>query len=303
MRLLPIIVLGILSICWTASLKADGETRWIQYKEVDGHRLRFLARFPPDHKQTDRRAAILFFAGGGYESGRAGFRWHAIYFQKRGLVALPAEFRGIKTHGGTPITAMKDAVSAIRWVRKHASELGIDPEKIVLSGGSAGGHLALTPALLEIEEDTDDKSVDKTPAALVLFNPSVKLSDKPKSEYERVGVDYSLKEEICPMLQVREGLPPAVIFHGTLDKAVPYDTVLDFVRQYSAQGNSAVMHTYQGKPHAFYHIHKDTAIFLEHCLKADRFLQGLGLVEGEESAAIANEVISLWRATADPKTP
>jgi acetyl esterase/lipase len=97
------------------------------------------------------------------------------------------------------------------------------------------------------------------------------------------------------MLHLRTGLPPAVIFHGTLDRAVPFATVAHFAEQYAANGNTIILHKYEGKPHAFYHIHKDAAIFKDHCLKADRFLQQLGILEGQESPALADEIIATWR--------
>ena len=65
-----------------------------------------------------------------------------------------------------------DAKSALRYVRAHATELGIDPQRIAAAGGSAGGHLAAFTALVDgLDDPQDDLAVSCKPNALVLFNP------------------------------------------------------------------------------------------------------------------------------------
>lgn len=288
----PTIILLLCCLAWNA----HGETKKILYKEVGKHQLHLFARFPDGHKESDKRTAIVFFRGGGYQQGQGdSFKWHAQYFNKRGLVALSAEFRGVKSHNGTAITAMQDSVSAIRWIRQNAGKLGVDPNKIIFSGGSAGGHLALVPAMLGIEDPADDASISKMPNALVLFNPGITRSIKDREYFEKkCRIDYSMKEKMCPMLHIRKSLPPVVIFHGTKDGIIPYPTVEEFIARYKAKGNIAVLHGYEGKPHGFYHIKKPD-IFKDTCLKADRFLQQQELVEGKESPKIADEVIAAWK--------
>ena len=72
-----------------------------------------------------------------------------------------------------PDTCLKDAVSAMRWVRKNATMLGIDPERIVSSGGSAGGYLAAAVATIDdFHSEGDDLSVSPKPNAMVLSTRS-----------------------------------------------------------------------------------------------------------------------------------
>ncbi|MCF7848180.1 MAG: alpha/beta hydrolase [Kiritimatiellales bacterium] len=283
-------------VAFIVGVNANGDTKKILYKETGKHRLHFFARFPDGHRKSDQRAAIVFFRGGGYQQGKGdSFQWHARYFSKRGLVALSAEFRGVKSHNGTAITAMQDSVSAIRWIRKNADTLGIDPNRIIFSGGSAGGHLALVPAMLDIEDPTDDASIGKMPNALVLFNPGITRTIKDREYFEvKCRIDVSMKEKMCPMLHIGQGLPPAVIFHGTEDAVIPYSTVEEFIARYKSKGNVAVLQGYPGKSHGFYHIKKPD-IFKDTCLKADRFLQQQGLIEGKENPKIADEIIAAWK--------
>ena len=76
-------------------------------------------------------AAIVFFFGGGWVGGTPKqFFPHCTYLASRGMVAISAEYRVKDRHGVTPLECVLDGKSAVRWVRAHASELGIDPTLI-----------------------------------------------------------------------------------------------------------------------------------------------------------------------------
>ncbi len=129
--------------------------------------------YPPDWKAEDTRPAIVLFFGGSWKVGSyRQMEPQAEYFASRGLVAVAADYRIFTKHHTTPDKSIEDAKSAMRWVRSHAKELGVDPEKIIAGGGSAGGHLATATALLDdFNAEGDDVSVSCKPCALVLFNP------------------------------------------------------------------------------------------------------------------------------------
>ena len=92
--------------------------------------------------ETGRRSSS-FFHGGGWKDGTPTvFYRHCKYFASRGIVAMSADYRVGRRDGAKPAQCVSDAKSAIRWLRQHAEKLGIDPNRIVASGGSAGGHLA-----------------------------------------------------------------------------------------------------------------------------------------------------------------
>ena len=119
------------------------------YKKTPQGELSLHFSFPVDWKPSDKRPAIVFFFGGGWKNGSyLQFVSQSDYFASRGMVAASADYRIESIHHTKPDKCVEDAKSAVRWLRQHASELGIDPNKVVASGGSAGGHLALTTALL-----------------------------------------------------------------------------------------------------------------------------------------------------------
>jgi len=145
----------------------------LEYKTIGETRLK-LHIFKPDvHKPSDKRPAIVFFFGGGWNSGSPSqFYPHCKYLASRGMVAMSAEYRVKSRNNTTPRECVKDGKSAVRWIRQRAEELGIDPGRIAAGGGSAGGHVAAaTGTTRGFEEEGEDLRISSSPDALVLFNP------------------------------------------------------------------------------------------------------------------------------------
>ena len=138
------------------------------YKKTPQGELALHFSFPVDWKSADKRPAIVFFFGGGWKNGSyLQFVAQSDYFASRGMVAASADYRIESIHHTTPDKCVEDAKSAVRYLRQHASELGIDPGKVVAGGGSAGGHIAACTALIDaFDAETDDKcgAVGKVPA-------------------------------------------------------------------------------------------------------------------------------------------
>ena len=145
------------------------------------------------------------------------------YFASRGLVAISADYRIESKHKTTPDKAVEDARSAVRFVRANAAKLGIDPDKLIAGGGSAGGHLAACTALLDGFDAADDPKVSCKPNALVLYNPALNLTllkDRPIP-----GADgQDVAQAISPTLYLTKSAPPAVIFFGTGDRMLAMGT-------------------------------------------------------------------------------
>jgi acetyl esterase/lipase len=263
------------------------------YKRVGDVELPIHIFTPKDHQATDKRAAIVFYFGGGWRSGSpAQFQKHCEYLASRGMVAMTAEYRVSGRHGVKAVSCFQDAKSAMRWVRRNAERLGVDPRRIAAGGGSAGGHLAgALGTVREFDEAGEDTAISSVPNALALFNPALVLapvrggqardwSKFPEME-ERMGVE---PERLSPIHQVRAGQPPTIIFHGKADTTVPYFTAELFAAEMQAKGNRCELVGYDDQPHGFFNFGRaGNKNFVATVKRMDAFLVSLGYLDGPDT--------------------
>jgi acetyl esterase/lipase len=192
---------------------------------------------------------MVYFHGGSWSEGKPDWFFYSCRSDaKNGWVACAVEYRLYGRQGATPFDAVKDARSAIRWLRQHAKQYGIDTDRIVASGNSAGGHLALTAALAEgVDEPADDLSCSPMPN-LLLVNSGVFDLTGP-SWFNKKGKDSLLMKKISPTFLVRKGMPPVLIIHGTSDGNVPYATAAAFAAAMTRSGNAFEFRTIEGAHH------------------------------------------------------
>ena len=216
-----------------------------------------LTVFQPSHKELDKKLpAIIFFHGGGLRERHTWeFRPQSKYLVNRGMVAVVATYT-VKRHGRTIFESIADAKSAIRWIREHADELGIDENLIAAGGGSAGGYLAACSALIkDYDEKNEDLSISSIPNALVLFNPRLVLpvmGDPPLSLKEIRYLNGRTVEEISPVHNVYNGAPPTIIFQGTADKIISIQESQWFCEEMNNYGNTCEVVLYEGREHGFF---------------------------------------------------
>lgn len=245
------------------------------YKKVDTVNLNVKIYYPGNQKPQQPRPAIIFFFGGGWVGGSMQqFAPHSKHYAEKDMIAITAEYRVKNRHGTSPLASIADAKSAIRWVRKNADNLGVDPEKIVGAGGSAGGHLAASTAMIsDFNDPDDDLAISPVPNALVLFNPVVNTTE----EGYGAGKLGANARGASPYHHIRKDLPPTIIFHGTDDTTVPVENVKDFCVKMEKFGNQCNLHTFEGQEHAFFNYGKDGGkYYRETVALADRFLNRLG---------------------------
>ena len=206
---------------------------------------------PTDHEATDQSPAIVFFFGGGWSGGTPKqFFEQARFFADHGFVAFSAEYRVKSRNNATPFDCVQDGKSAIRWVRSHAQELGIDPNKIVAAGGSAGGHVAACTGVIQGNEGEDeDLSVSSVPNAMVLYNP---VLDTTKHGYGAKRFTTERQTELSPNHHVRAGIVPTILFHGTADTTVPFENAETFAKLMKDAGNTCELISFKGKGHGFF---------------------------------------------------
>jgi len=264
-----------------ASLAAEPPGEKHIYKKIEDRQLGLYISQPADWQANDRRPAVLFFHGGGWTGGAPGqFTEHAKYFASRGMVAIQVQYRLLKgMPKATPTICVRDAKSAMRWVRGRANMLGIDPKRIASAGGSAGGHLAAFVAMVDGSDDPqDDKSISAKSNAMVLFNPV--FDNGPDGwGYSRVGDRY---KEFSPFHNISADDGPAIVFLGSADKLVPVKTAYDFRDQMKKTGNRCDVMIFKDMPHGFFnHGRYKNRPYTETVIAADRFLASLGWLSGE----------------------
>ncbi len=257
------------------------------YKTIGEVKLKLHIFEPTNRDKKILSPAIVFFFGGGWTGGSpTQFYHHCDYFASRGMVAISAEYRVKSRHGTSPFECVADGKSAIRWVRANAAQLGVDPNKIIAGGGSAGGHVAACTGVIDgLEEENEDHKISSKPNALVLFNPAVDLvgigkNAKAKRRFDKL---FNRRKEISPLHHVKKGAPPCIIFHGTADTTVPFESVQRFCKVMKEAGNICQLVPFEGKGHGFFNYgkDKDNKSFKETVLAADNFLASLGYLKGK----------------------
>ena len=194
--------------------------------------------------------AVLFFHGGGWVFGGAEqFYPQCEYLSNHGFTCLSAQYRLGPSQQPDIRGAIEDARSALEYMTEHAEELHIDPQRIAVGGGSAGGHLAaaLGTALLHPLDDTDsDKGL--RPAALVLYNPILDFA--PGTLSYPLAAPYWKK--VSPVEHVDGAIPPTLILVGSHDAEVPLSSVENFCDEVQSKGGHCEVEVYQGQGHGFF---------------------------------------------------
>lgn len=256
----------------TASAGQPGQPHdfWT-YKTVDGKELQ-LSVFLPEgyHNSSQSYPAFVVYHGGSWAVGDP--NWHypdCAYWSRRGMVALSVRYRLSKRDGvQVPLECVKDAKSAIRYLRQNAQRLKIDPNRIVAAGGSAGGQLAAATATLTASATNDDcydPAISCVPNAVILYNPYFKC-----------------EPALSPPNFLRPGLPPFITFLGDEDPAIPVQGLLDFHQALKAHAVPSEYYVGKGGKHGFCNGRNPRNPFFYWSLELeDRFLVKHRILRGE----------------------
>lgn len=259
---------------------AEVTTKNILYKTTPQGELKLHVFSPAGAIQIAAlRPCVLFFFGGGWKSGSyLQFVPQAEYLASRGIIAISADYRIANIHKTTPDKAVEDAKSAIRWVRGHSTELGIDPDKVIAAGGSAGGHLAACTALVKaFDAESDDKAISAKPNAMVLFNPAMNIATLFKQRATgNSPMTLDTAEAITPNNFVSQDTPPAILFFGTADGLKAGGDA--YVKKATELGLRAEMWSATDMPHGFFNKEPWIQVTAK---KMDEFLISLGYLGGE----------------------
>jgi acetyl esterase/lipase len=212
-------------------------TRKITYKKVDNHELKLHILEPVEKSNKLLKPCIIGIHGGGWAGGNPTMVYAILQeFVKEGWIGISIEYRLLnlsKNH--TVSDCVKDVKTAIRYVKEHASEIGIDSEQITLSGLSAGGHLALGALLFDtLNEKSDNLAISTQPRYVILYYPVVDTSIKGYGN-KKIGDEWL---KLSPLHNIKGNLPPILIFHGMKDNVVPIEGVINFQKKIVSLGNS-----------------------------------------------------------------
>lgn len=209
-------------VSYLAGLSVEGRKHGYKeftYKQIAEGELRIYFKMPDGWSPNDKRPAMVFFFGGGWSGGSpfACVR-EAEHFAKRGIVVGLPDYRVRNRQGVSLDKCVEDARSAVRWVRANCAKLGADPSRLIVGGGSAGGHIAACTAIADApNSSTDDLTVSCKPDALLLYFPVASLMDGSRASAFKRLLGEELAWKLSPARHVTKAWPPTVMFSGTAD--------------------------------------------------------------------------------------
>ena len=269
-----------ISLIWSQLPKMEKTLNVMDFKIVNNDTLK-VHWYSAESNDLSPSAAIAFFFGGGWRRGEyTHFQRQALYFSQRGLTTFLFEYRVENRHDTSPVECIKDARSALRFLKLNHSRFNIDPQKIIVSGGSAGGHIAAATATLHsINELTDDLAIDPMPAAMILFNP---VFDNGPNGYHGSSVEKLIDDdfrchclsykipngkwthlfksrykELSPYHNITSRTPPTLIMFGSQDNLVPVSIAKSFQKKMKDLSNICQLIIYDGAKHGFFNGVRD----------------------------------------------
>ena len=220
-----------------------------------------LEIYRPASAATD--ACVVILPGGGYvmlapHEGRSYAEW----FQERGMTAIVCAYRTAPNHFPDQLL---DAREAVRYVRMHADTLGLSPDKVLIMGSSAGGHLAaLTSTYMERLPGEIHTDVCARPNAQILCYPVIHLVSKRLGAHTGSGEnllgDKVLEsgEALTPAYFVDSQTPPCFLFHTFEDATVPVIGSLDYMHALWEHGVACEAHLFPHGHHGLGLCTEDT---------------------------------------------
>lgn len=187
-------------------------------------------------EEKNTRSAVIICPGGGYSREAVFHEGHqyAEWLSKQGITGIVLEYRLPNRHPEIPLT---DAQQAIRFIRSKSNELNIDPNKIGISGFSAGGHLAASVGTrFDLGDNASPDPIKQQscrPDFMILFYPVITM----ETTFTHLGSRNNLlgenpTDELIDLYscekQITKATPPSVLFLSDDDKAVVPDNSIDF---------------------------------------------------------------------------
>jgi acetyl esterase/lipase len=202
---------------------------------------------PATPREPGKNPALVFIHGGGWKGGNptGSYRW-CRYLSEHGVSAFTVRYQlASEKLGIQPTQCLKDAKTAMRWVRGNAKKFGIDRDRIVAAGNSAGGHLAAALATIEgYNDDGDDLFVSCRPNLLLLASPVMDNGPGGYGNGQKIKgqepSDFRVKdlwEDFSPVHNLHDELPDSIVLMGDGDPLIRMAPVEKFGQAVVASGS------------------------------------------------------------------
>ena len=216
-------------------------------------------------KENAKNVGVLFMVSGGWVSF-----WfppeHVVDMQARPFNNLAALSEDGYTlflvrHGSSPYFKVPDAVSdvrrAVRFIRLHAEDYGVDPDRLGVVGGSAGGHLSLMLGTTGDDgnpkaDDVIERESDRV-AAVVSLYPPTQLDEyfQLDKQFPALQFDHDLAESVSPLMHVTPDDAPTLLVHGDKDELVPANNSVRIYERFGEEKVEAELIVIEGAAHGF----------------------------------------------------
>ncbi|MDX8044963.1 alpha/beta hydrolase [Gracilibacillus sp. S3-1-1] len=226
------------------------------------------------------KAVVLFFNGASFKKDPktpAQFQHQAKYFSSKGMMAICVDYRNGADKDFLPTQAIYDVKSAVQWVRNNASDLGIDPNKIIVCGSSAGAYITVSAIMFDQLMDDHNKenaTINHVPNALIVFSGVMDAVDIMRRRYPSL-LDKAF--QMSPIHNIKKCLPPTLWICGTSE--IDFQHNIEFIELMKQAGNDIRLKTFEGMEHGFFNYGKHnnkyfhlTKFEIESYLRSMKFL-------------------------------
>ncbi|MDQ1258024.1 MAG: hypothetical protein QG656_2632 [Candidatus Hydrogenedentes bacterium] len=264
-------VAGLLAVSCAHDLDIQ---RGVVFAEPGGKRLQMNLYERPDDGQGLRPGMVLIHGGAWLFGPRTQHWWFCHEFARRGYVVMTIDYRMLPMHHFPD--CVYDCKAGVRWMRLHAAEYRIDPDRIVTFGASAGGHLAGFLAATDPEdgfEGTENPGPSSEVQAAVCLYGAMDLSkyrDPPHwnllSPLGKRYIGWLVRDAGAatgqdpfdagsPITYLKPDTCPVFLAHGTSDWIVHHKQSEAFHERLEALGVPTELHLYSHRNHGFDYIH------------------------------------------------
>ena len=194
--------------------------------------------------------------GAGHRAIRSQLKGYGVLLGRRGYTCIASEYR--LTGEALWPAQIEDVKCAIRYVRANAAQFGIDPDRLVISGNSAGGHLSLMAGgaggVDGFEGSGGHADTSSNVAAVISFYPPTGLERRSWGGLPALfgkGAPEATLRGASPLTYATSSFPPTLLIHGNKDEVVPEAEATRMYEALNAAGVPVELHMFAGQPHGF----------------------------------------------------